>query len=108
MNNFPDEFNRGSCMKELKKNQSGIILEVRKEFYEKALESIKRSDRVVSFDFPDKLWQENRLKITKELLGRFGILKVSVPGENYVTTKTASDEDELPNNIKSIKIEFFA
>ena len=107
MDHFPEEFNRGSIMKQLEKNQAMIIKEVRQEFYEHVVESVKCSDRSITLEFPAKLWPENRLVITKELLEKFGILKVSIPGDQYVTTKTASDEDSLPTNIKSVRIEFY-
>jgi len=108
MDEFPEELNRGNCMEQLKKNQAGIIKDVRKDFYEQILQSINNSDKAVTLEYPSNLWPENRLVITKELLARFGVLKVSTPNNNYVTTKTASDEDDLPINIKSIRIEFYA
>ena len=104
MDSFPDHINRETCMKTLEKNQYALILLTREKFTNAIEHALANSDKTIVLTFDDKLWPEHRKTITMELLDRFGEFACTTANGSYSTTKTTSNEEEIPSNIKMIKI----
>lgn len=102
---FPMDIKRDACMKVLEKNQSILLQETRAYFTNVIRAALNNCEKSVSLTFDDRLWSNNRIKIAIELLERFGEFIISTQG-NYVVTKSTNNMEEIPKNIKVIKIEF--
>ena len=84
---------------------TNIIKKTREYFCKEIRGAVKQCQQSVILKFLDSLWAENRVTITKELLERFGELRVKTSG-NYVTTAKVSEIKDIPINIVDIEIEF--
>lgn len=106
MDRFPDEINRKTCMEVIRKNQLQLIMETREEFTKKIMKALNVCDRFVVLTFDDRLWNEHRVTITKELLERFGEFKTSTPQAEFTSTKITNSPSDIKENIKTIRIDF--
>ena len=106
METFPKEINLKTCMQEIKKNQSTLILQTRKEFCEQINEAVKLCKCTVTLEYPVCLWAENRILIARELFERFGTINVRIGGQ-FPTTISIKDPEVIPKGISSITIELF-
>jgi hypothetical protein len=108
MDQFPKDFNLATCMNIISQNQTILIKDVREVFYKKVMESVKNCAKSVELDFPNNLWVEYRVIITKELLSKFGEINVvTLQDANKARVKkTISDEANIPQNISTVIIHF--
>ena len=106
MEEFPEDLNMDICQKELEKNQSIMLKEVRKNFYHCIKKSVENCDSYVKLDFPEKMWSDNKVKLVGELLQRFGVLKIKQTNSEHDVRKTIQLGKEIPKNITQIIIEF--
>lgn len=106
MDQFPTNFTRQVCHDILTKNQSDLIKQVRDQFHKETLKAIEQCNPEVMLEFPEKLWHEHRVTLIKELLDRFGKIKIKTNNPEYNALKPITTTDDLPNNIKKVIIEF--
>ena len=106
MDKFPDDFNREYCIEQLTENQKVLIKEARYELYNKIKESISNSKRYISYIFPDNLWQEHRIQLTKEILIRFKEVSTMKDSTGIKVTRTILDPTDIPKDIQGFKIQF--
>ena len=106
MEKFPDDFNRKTCNDILTKNQTELIKQVRKIFYDTITKAIDDCDQYVILTFPDKLWQEQRAELIKELLDRFGKIKLEMVNPQHSITKLINDANDIPKDVKKVTIKF--
>ena len=107
MDKFPDDLNRTLCMQKLERNQAQLLKSVRQTFYDIINKSIENCDLCVKLEFPEKLWKENRIIIIRELLGKFGQLKIkTISTVADVLKPITLNDTEIPGNVKLIIIEF--
>jgi hypothetical protein len=107
MESFPDHIERVACKNKLTQNQK-ILTQTQREIFTNEIDNaITKCEKEVHLAFDKKLWPEHRVVIAKELLARFGQLKVHKVDKNYSDiSKKASRNQEIPINIISITIEF--
>ena len=107
MEEFPEDLTRDTCLKNLEKNQSDMLKEVRGNFYNTVKKSVENCDSYVKLDFPEKMWPENKIKIIGELLQRFGILRIKQQNTEHDVKKTLQlGVKDIPKNVTQIIIEF--
>lgn len=106
MEKFPENFNRKICMDVISKNQSDLIKKVRRDFYEKIMASTDTCEIDVKLDFPEKLWHEHKITLIKELIDKFGKIKVRTTNPQCEVLKLINDPEEIPRNAKQLIIEF--
>lgn len=107
MDKFPEDFTRQACNEIMGECQSELIKTVRQSFYETIQKSVHDCVQIVLLEFPDKLWNEHRETLIKELLDRF--LKLTIKtfgGLNPDMTKTITKAIDIPINVKRVIIEF--
>jgi len=105
MDKFPETFTRKICNEQMAKNQSILIKDIRKTFYDAGVKAVEDCSQKLSLEFPDKLWHEHKLTLIKELLERFGKFKI-VCGAQYEVTRLIDNIVDVPNNVKKIVVEF--
>lgn len=106
MESFPKEINRSECYNKLQSNQQLLIKEVRQSFYETIEQGLTNHNRKIVLIFPEKLWQENRVQLSKELLERFGEIIAQTEENKFEVTQTIDDSKSIPANIKTLIIQF--
>lgn len=106
MNTFPDYFCRKVCNDEMEKNQNELIKEVRKQFHVEVLNTIKNCEPLSTLEFPHKLWQSHRVTIIKELLERFGKVRIQILNSSHNITKLITLPEDIPNHVDKVLIEF--
>lgn len=109
MDQFPESFNRAHCMEFMEQCQTELVKSTRKDFYDKTNTSVNECSPDVILEFPNKLWNEHRVTLIKELLQRFGKLTIeSEPGKTvkHNLKKELSLTDTIPENVKQITIHF--
>ena len=106
MDEFPETFNRKVCNDVMTCNQAKLIKEVRKTFYDLVQEAVDNCSSVVTLDFPEKLWHEHRVTLIKELIDRFGKIKIQTSNIHCETTKLITSVDDVPNFVKKVLVEF--
>jgi len=107
MDSFPDTFNRKACIDKMTQNQKELIKETRETFYKSIMNFTEECNPVMILDFPDRLWHDHKMTLTKELLDKFGKLKVKIINTQAEVTKTITDIKDFPNNVKRVIIEFY-
>lgn len=105
MDKFPEGFTRKICNDQMAKNQLMLIKDVRKTFYDSTLKSVEDCNPKLTLEFPDKLWHEHKVVLIKELLERFGKLKI-VCGAQYEVTRLIDNVEDVPIGVKRVIIEF--
>jgi hypothetical protein len=108
MDNFPNDFNRDTCIKQITENQKKLIKDTRNEFYENVIASVKRCDNDIELSFPTNLKFEHRATLTKELLSRFEtiIVKTIPLGSNTIVKKIISESEGVPEKVEGVTIKF--
>lgn len=106
MDKFPDTFNRKTCIEKMTVKQAELIKTTRKQFFDDVEKLTNECPVSMTLDFPERLWHEHKLTLIKELLEKFGKLKVKVINPQAEITKSISDINEAPTNIKKVIIEF--
>ena len=107
MEEFPEDLNRETCLKNLEKNQSEMLKEVRNNFYNTIKKSVENCDSYVKLEFPEKMWTENKIIIISELLQRFGVLKIKQQNTEHDVKKTLQiGVKDIPKNVTQVIIEF--
>jgi hypothetical protein len=109
MDQFPESFNRATCLDIMEKCQADLLRTIRKEFFDKITTSVQECSTYVVLEFPDKLWNEHRVTLIKELLHKFGKMRVEIePGKTvkHNLKKELTITDSIPENIKQITIDF--
>jgi hypothetical protein len=108
MEKFPDTFGRASCLEIMTKQQTEIIKETRKSFFDAINDLTTKCELVMELNFPDKLWYEHKYTLIGEILQKFGKIKIKIIGRPNDATLLIVNMDEVPknSNIKKIIIEF--
>ncbi len=106
MDTFPETFNRKTCIDKMTVNQKELIKDTRETFYKIIMTLTEECNPIMILDFPDRLWHDHKATLTRELLERFGKLKVKIINPQAEVTKTITDIKDFPNNVKRIIIEF--
>ncbi|ARF09620.1 hypothetical protein Indivirus_1_243 [Indivirus ILV1] len=106
MNQFPEDFNRKVCNDTMEKNQNELVKVIRQNFHKKVSETITDCESVATLEFPSKLWHCHRITIIKELLERFGKVRIQVANTHYDVTKLITSIDDVPNYVSKVLIEF--
>ena len=72
------------------------------------MDAVKNCTSSTELQFPDNLWPEHRITVTKELLSRFGELHIVTVQERSIAKvkKTITDENDIPTNVSVVKIQF--
>ena len=105
---FPEDIRLQACILNIEKNQVELLKKTRLDFCNKIRENITLCYRMVELKFPDNLWAENRVKLSEELIERFGELKICIDdGNEFNPILTTSLKNDIPKNILSVKIEFY-
>ena len=104
---FPEDITLQKCLTIIENNQAVLIVDTRKEFTQNIRDASESCEKKVNLEFSHKLWSDNRVKIAKELLERFGEIKVYMRQNKFTVNKTVSDENEIPAEIESVTIEFW-
>ena len=104
---FPEDFNRDKCFQDLTTNQEKLILETRERFYEKTILAVENCNRSVELEFPERLWQEHRVSIAKEIMERFGEIRITNM-DRTVSTTLITEIDNLPKKMRMVTIELVA
>lgn len=106
---FPKDIDLQNCIKIIETNQQGLLTQTRHDFTYKIRQACTICEKNVKLDFSDKLWYDNRIIIVKELLERFGEIKVIMNGNTseYQVGKSISDPSALPSEIVAVIIEFW-
>ena len=107
MDKFPDDFNREFCIAKITENQKSLIKDTRSQLYEKVKENVINSKQFITYDFPQNLWQEHRIKITQEVLSRFNEVNTIKNSNGITVTQNILNPKDIPQDIQSIKIKFF-
>ncbi len=104
---FPDDIKLQACILAMEQNQVELLKNTRLDFCNKIRNSVKLCHRELTFKFPDNLWAENRVKLSNELMERFGELTLYIDDGNELNPKfTTTLKNDIPKNIGSVKIEF--
>ena len=106
MDKFPDTLNRKTCVDRMAIKQTELIKETRKNMSDAITNYTEECNPIMILEFPDRLWHEHKIVIIKELLEKFGKLKVTNPQIIACVTSTISDIKDIPPNVKKITIEF--
>lgn len=85
MEKFPDFINRTNVLEKLRENQN-FLLEKTRELFTKTIRlKIANSERNITLHFDEKLWKQNRAVIVRELLERYGEIKIkTISGGDFV------------------------
>lgn len=107
MDGFPDNFTRQTCMDIMKTSQSQFLKTIRQTFYDNINNSVQECSQLITLEFPDKLWNEHRKTLIRELVERFGKLRVEVISTNNpnLAKPIVTITDPIPDNIKRITID---
>lgn len=105
MDQFPEDFHRSICEKELDENQKELLRNTRAELYETYQKAKQDCEQVLVLTFPKKLWHIHRRTLTVEILDRFGDIKVTNCNEHEALV-AITDPARIPQQIKSVTIEF--
>ena len=108
MDEFPNNFNRQECIVIMKECQSQLLKDIREIFYNIITTSVQECSQLITLEFPDKLWNEHRKTLVRELVERFGKLKVEVIGSMNkfnVTKPIVTITDPIPDDIKIVTID---
>lgn len=106
MDSFPDNFTRKVCNDAMTINQTLLICDVRKTFYDTVQLAVNNCNQFVHLEFPDKLWNEHRRTILSELLLRFGQLKIKQVSNTADVTRRILKMEDVNVPIKKVIIEF--
>jgi hypothetical protein len=90
----------------MKTCQEQLIKDVRKQFYDTIQKSVQECSQISTLEFPDKLWQQHRITLIKEIIVLFGKIKVQSVSINHDRTLQITNSNDIPNNAKKIIIEF--
>jgi len=107
---FPPEFNLGNCMKIIGDKQHDLIKVVRRNFYKQVQVAVDNCDKSVELVFPENLWGDFRIQVSKEIMERYGQIDIMVDrrhkNEFDVALNSASDPADIPPDVKSVRIVF--
>ena len=106
MDKFPEEFNRKVCNDTMTKGQDELIKVIRQAFHQVVLDTIKDCEPVAVLEFPTKLWHNHRVTLIKELLERFGKVRIQTANTHCDITKLITSIDDVPNYVNKVFIEF--
>lgn len=106
MDKFPDTFNRKTCNDQMAKNQLVLIKDVRQNFTDLVKKAVEDCNQKITLEFPDRLWHEHKTVIVKEILERFGKIKIQTTNIHADVIKTIQNIEDIPTNVKKIIIEF--
>lgn len=106
MDEFPENINRKNCLETLEKNQLGLIRDCREDFTKSIITALNNCEKSVTLLFNDKLWSEHRVKLTSELLDRFGEVKTVTSQDRIDVFKLTSNIEDIRDNIQKIIIYF--
>ena len=106
MDSFPETFGLKQCMEIIETQQDVLVKEIRQNFYDKVMEAAKKCKKDVELTFPENLWDEHRLKITRELVQKFGEIRVISIQDKAKSKRPISDPNDVPKNVDAITIQF--
>jgi hypothetical protein len=108
MDSYPDAFNRTSCIDIMTKQQALMIKETRQHFYDTIMRLTDKCESVMVLEFPDKLWFEHKHTLIKEILERFGKIKIKILSRPADATIPITNIELVPKDsgIKMIILEF--
>lgn len=110
MESFPPSINRMYCINALNTNQTLLLLDLRKSFTDLIFESLEKSQKSVLLEFDKKIWPSTKSTIIKELLERFGEIKIISKTNKLeittITTLPSFNPDNITNDTVGIVIEF--
>lgn len=106
MDSFPEDLNRKTSVARLKSKQAQIIKDTRKLFTDSINEKLNDGKvKKIELDFPEELWYENRLIITKELMKLYEELKLVTYQGGSIVSMTRNKDEDIPKYIDRIIIE---
>lgn len=109
---FPTDCTLKTCTDIISAKQKVLIKDVRRKFFNKICESVEDCSRSVELVFPENLWGDYRIKVTSELMERFGSIDISSERSKFsrnefdIEFPSTSDPKTIPPDIKKIKIIF--
>ncbi|AYV77327.1 MAG: hypothetical protein Barrevirus35_6 [Barrevirus sp.] len=106
MEKFPESFNRKIINDLMEQNQLELIKIIRNDFHEIVLNTIAMCEPTVPLEFPSKLWQCHRVTLIKELIERFGKVRIQTANSHFDVTKLITSTDDIPNYVNKVIIEF--
>lgn len=108
MDKYPENFNRQTCTDVMAKQQSTLIAETRKSFFEKITDLSIKCIPEMDLEFPDNLWFEHKRTLIGELLLLFGKLKIKIIDHVADVKLSITSIEDVPTNtkIKKIILEF--
>lgn len=106
MDKFPDNFNRKTCNDIMKDCQEELVKTVRKAFYDTIQKSVQDCSQIAILEFPDKLWHQHKIVLIKEILDRFGKVKIQTITSTHDRVVQITNSNDIPTNVKRITIEF--
>ena len=106
MDKFPDTFTRKTCIDKMTVKQVSLLKQTRKDFVDQVEKFTEETNPIMTLEFPERLWHEHKLTLIRELLEKFGKLKVKVVNPQAEVTKSIADVNDAPTNIRKVIIEF--
>lgn len=105
MDKFPDSFNRATCYDIMEQCQTELLKTTRNTIYENIQTSVRDCSQLITLEFPDKLWNEHRITLIRELLERFGKIRVEDPNKGAPRIKQLNITEAIPDNVKRVTID---
>jgi hypothetical protein len=111
MEQFPLNFTRAKCYEKMEKSQAELLKMIRQTFYDSITSSVDDCVELIILEFPNKLWNTHRITLVRELLERFGKMRVECAPGKIVKHEMAKPfltlTDKIPENIKKITINLY-
>lgn len=106
MDCFPENFDRKTCSTLIKEKEAELAKLCRNSFYTDIMKAVYDCEKDVTLTFPEKLWGVYKKQITEELLDRFGEVKICTVQDKWDVTRCTTEKEDIPQNLKHIKITF--
>jgi hypothetical protein len=106
MDCFPEDFDRKTCSTIIKDKEAELAKSCRDSFYKNIMKAVNDCEKDVTLTFPEKLWGVYKKQITEELLERFGEVQICTVQGKWDVTRCTTEKEDIPPNLKHIKITF--
>lgn len=106
MDKFPEDFNRVKINEVITLKQSELLRNSRKQIYETLIDEVNKYEQQITIKLHKLLWYEHKVKIIREILDKFGKIKIKSDNSQCSVSKTIESDDDIPPNVCEITIDF--
>lgn len=106
MEKFPESFTKLFCDEIIQHKQKELLCENRLIFFNKIIEAANDCEEEVILSFDKKLWFVHRKELIRELLEKFGKLRLVTSNSQHTVIKIIDKMEEIPLDVNKINIEF--